>query len=286
MVDWQDGLQERLRSHLLQLVRERDPYMATQGYFFVREYIQEQLGRFGNVQIHEFEYSGDTHQNFVLDLPDQDGRWDRPLILIGAHYDAVPGTPGADDNASGVAGLLELAQCFAQSPARYPVRLVAFDLEEFGMVGSERYAADLKQASQKIRLMLSLEMLGYCVQESNSQNYPAGLEKLYPDTGNFIALVGNLPAVPAMMHLKRAMGQYSVPCEWLPAGMRGQMLSSTRLSDHSPFWDRGYRAIMVTDTAFMRNPHYHQRSDRLETLDLEFMTGVCTGLAVGLQTLR
>jgi Zn-dependent M28 family amino/carboxypeptidase len=285
MADWQDGLQERLRSHLTQLVRERDPYMATQGYFFVREYIQGQLGRFGTVQIHEFQYSGDTHQNFVLDLPDRDGKFDQPLILLGAHYDAVPGTPGADDNASGVAGLLELAQFFAQSPARYPVRLVAFDLEEFGMVGSEHYAADLQEQGQKIRLMLSLEMLGYCDRTPHSQNYPPGLDKLFPNQGDFIGLLGNVSAVPSMIHLKHFLRQH-IPCQWLPVGMRGQMLPTSRLSDHSPFWDRGYRAIMVTDTAFMRNPHYHQRSDRLETLDLEFMAGVCQGLATGLHSLR
>ncbi len=275
----------RLRSHLQQIARERDPYLATAGHFYVQEYIREQLGQWGTVEAFDFEVQQRTHTNLILDLPGQQG--DRPPILIGAHYDAVPGTPGADDNASGIVGLLELARELVVAPARYPVRLVAFDLEEYGMIGSEHYADRLHGQGEKLRLMLSLEMLGYCTQAPDSQRYPVDLMKtIYPSTGNFIGLIGNLPTTPDLLHFHHHMIQAGIPSCWLPAGMRGDLLRATRLSDHSPFWDRGYRAIMVTDTAFMRNPHYHQASDRIETLDLEFMATVCRGLVSAVRTLR
>jgi len=277
-------LKHRLLSHLNQVVRERDPYLAPEGHFFVQTYIREQLGQWGAVETHEFRIRTRTHTNLILNLPAQAGQEHQPTILIGAHYDAVPGTPGADDNATGVAALLELARLFATSPARYPLRLVAFDLEEYGFLGSQDYAEMLKQSDMPLRLMLSLEMLGYCRQEANSQQYPPGLEHLYPDRGNFIGLIGNQPTIPEMQHLVQAMQQAGVPSQWLPAGARGELLQVTRLSDHVPFWDCGYAAIMVTDTAFLRNPHYHQASDRLETLDLDFLTAVCAGLFAGIRT--
>jgi len=280
-----NDLKDRLRSHLLEIVRERDPYLATAGHFYVQHYIRDQLQQWGTVETHTFSHRGLTHTNLVLNLPAQPKFAHQPPMIMGAHYDAVPGTVGADDNASGVAALLELARLFAANPARYPVRLIAFDLEEYGMVGSSQYAAEMHQQDQPLRLMLSLEMLGYCSEEPNSQTYPPGLKYLYPDRGDFIALIGNASTIPDLMHLHHAIRKVGTPAQWLPAGVAGQFIPSTRLSDHSPFWDCGYRAIMVTDTAFMRNPHYHQPSDRLETLDLDFLTGVCWGLFQGLQTL-
>lgn len=284
MVERND-LKDRLRSHLLEIVRERDPYLATAGHFYVQHYIRDQLQQWGTVETHTFSHRGLTHTNLVLNLPAQPKFAHQPPMIMGAHYDAVPGTVGADDNASGVAALLELTRLFAANPARYPVRLIAFDLEEYGMVGSSHYAAEMHQQDQPLRLMLSLEMLGYCSNEPNSQTYPPGLKYLYPDRGDFIALIGNASTIPDLMHLHRAIRTVGTPAQWLPAGVAGQFIPSTRLSDHSPFWDCGYRAIMVTDTAFMRNPHYHQPSDRLETLDLDFLSGVCWGLFQGLQTL-
>jgi Zn-dependent M28 family amino/carboxypeptidase len=279
-----DSLQDNLYRHLTHLVRDRDPYLATGGYFYVREYIREHLQQWGEVITQEFTYRGQTHQNLILDLP---GRGDRhrPAILVGAHYDAVPGTPGADDNASGVAVLLELARCWHEQPTRHPMRLVAFDLEEYGLLGSQHYATELRAQGQDLRLMLSLEMLGYCDTTPNSQRYPTGLQYIYPNQGNYIALVGNLPTTPDLIRLSQAMHQAGVRSRWLPAGMQGKLVPASRLSDHAPFWDQGYRALMVTDTAFLRNPHYHQPSDRLETLDLKFMAGICQGLAHGLRPL-
>jgi Zn-dependent M28 family amino/carboxypeptidase len=280
-------LKQRLHAHLTQIVRDRDPYLASAGHFYVQQYIRQQLEQWGTVETHEFQVRGKSHHNLILNLTPQasEAKGKSSLILIGAHYDAVPGTPGADDNATGVAALLELARAFAAQPLNYPVRIVAFDMEEYGMLGSSQYAADLKQQKQPIRLMLSLEMLGYCNCAPNSQRYPTGLQYFYPDRGNFIALVGNLSTIPDLMRLSRSIRQAGTPSEWLPVPNKGIIVPQTRLSDHSPFWDRGYRAMMVTDTAFMRNPHYHQANDTIETLDLDFLTGVTQGLEIGLRTL-
>jgi len=279
-------LRDRLQTHLEHVARERDPYLATAGHFFVQTYIQTQLAQWGPVTTFEFKRPQGTHTNLILALPGRSPSQTDP-ILIGAHYDAVPGSPGADDNATGVAVLLELARAIALAPANYPVWFVAFDLEEHGMVGSAQYAQQLKQQGQALRLMLSLEMLGYCTQAPNSQNYPTALlKRIYPTQGNFIALIGNLTTIPDLHHLSRACHQAGVPSRWLPAGWRGEVVPAVRLSDHSSFWDQGYRALMVTDTAFLRNPHYHQASDRIETLDLDFLTHICVGLLQGIQSLR
>jgi Zn-dependent M28 family amino/carboxypeptidase len=317
-------LKQRLQNHLSQIVRDRDPYFASGGHFFVQQYIREQLQQWGTVETHSFAVGRKTHDNLILNLPpchsqaehgneggkgnlppchsqaehgNEGGKGSKNLpplfkggkgespILIGAHYDAVPGTPGADDNATGVAVLLELARAFAAQPGKYPVRLAAFDMEEYGLLGSTQYAEDLKQQRQSLRLMLSLEMLGYCDSTPGSQRYPAPLERFYPNTGNFIALVGNLTTIGDLIRLRGTIRKSGTPCELLPVPNRGLIVPQTRLSDHAPFWDRGYPAMMVTDTAFMRNPHYHQASDRIDTLDLDFLTGVCRGLEVGIRGL-
>lgn len=278
-------LKERLHSHLIHIVRDRNPYLASAGHFYVQQYIREHLGHWGTVEIDDFAVRGRIHHNFILDLPPlnpplaKGGKQENlPIIIIGAHYDTVPGTPGADDNATGVAVLLELARAIASGPLKYPVQLVAFDMEEYGCLGSSHHAAKYKQQQESIRLMISLEMLGYCNHNPNSQSYPAGLKYFYPNYGNFIALIGNLRTVPDLINLSGKIRKSGQPCEWLPVPNRGLIVPDTRRSDHVPFWDNGYPAIMVTDTANMRNPHYHRESDRIETLDLDFLAGVCRGL--------
>ncbi|MFM2312065.1 MAG: hypothetical protein RLZZ04_1341 [Cyanobacteriota bacterium] len=278
-------LKQRLNDHLTQIVRERDPYLNSGGHFLVREYIRDTLSQWGEVEVHEFKFQGKTHQNLILNLNSASNS-DFPPILIGAHYDAVPGTPGADDNATGVAVLLEMAEVFASNPLKYPVRLVAFDLEEYGLLGSTAYARYLKDKEQKLRLMLSLEMLGYCDRAPGSQTYPDLIKALYPDTANFIALVGNLSAFLDMNCLGRQMKKHGTPIEVLPDPSAGKLVSITGFSDHYPFWQQKYRAIMVTDTAMLRNPHYHQASDTIETLDLDFLTNTCQSLIAALRTIK
>lgn len=272
-------LQGALVDHLGQIVRDRDPYLASAGYFFVQQYIQQQLVQWGVVEAHTFVHQGQQHTNWILNLPGQDPT--RSPVLIGAHYDAVPGTPGADDNATGVAVLLELARAFAERVPRSPLRLVAFDLEEYGLIGSHHYARLLREQQQPLRLMISLEMLGYCCDEPHSQRYPPGLQYLYPNRGNYIAQVGSWPTIPSMIRLWQGFRKAGVRSQWLPIVQQGHLVPATRLSDHAPFWDVGYPALMLTDTAFMRNPHYHQPTDTVETLNLAFLTQICQGLING-----
>jgi Zn-dependent M28 family amino/carboxypeptidase len=307
------NLKERLHTHLIQIVRDRNPYFASEGHFYAQQYIREQLAQWGTVEIDDFSVRGRIHHNLILDLPPlsppfasggkqeespaaSGGKQDNlgiekrikkrlPPIVIGTHYDTVPGSPGADDNATGVAVLLELARDIASAPLKYPVQLVAFDMEEYGYLGSSHHAAKYKQQQESIRLMISLEMLGYCNHNPNSQSYPAGLKYFYPNSGNFIALIGTLRTVPDLINLSGKIRKSGQPCEWLPVPNRGLIVPDTRRSDHVPFWDNGYPAIMVTDTANMRNPHYHRQSDRIETLDLDFLAGVCQGLVEAIRYL-
>jgi Zn-dependent M28 family amino/carboxypeptidase len=271
----------RLLAHLREVARERDPDRAPAGHAYVADYIRRALSRYGTPAAHAVRHRGRTHENVVLDLP---GRGGDGFVLVGAHYDGVAGSPGADDNGSALAVLLELARAFAESPPRRSLRLVAFDLEEQNLIGSRAYAAELHGRREPLRLMIALEMLGYRDLRPGSQRYPPGLRYFYPDRGDFIGLIGNLRALRPMRRMARAMRR-AVPCQWLAVPWRGRPLPDTRRSDHAPFWDLGYPALMITDTADLRNPHYHAAGDSIETLDLDFLTAVCTGLVAGLRAL-
>jgi Zn-dependent M28 family amino/carboxypeptidase len=275
------ALRGRLLAHLHEIVRERDAFAAPEGHAAVKAYLRTELSRFAPVDAHRFDHRGRPHDNLVADLP---GTTRAPPILVAAHYDAVPGSPGADDNGTALAVLLEIARHFASQPPRRPLRLVAFDLEEHHQAGSRAYAEQLRRNDTPLALMLSLEMLGYCARERNSQRYPGRLDLLYPDRGDFIGLIGNLRTLPTLRRLAQVMRQ-EVPCEYLPVPFRGRVLPDSRRSDHAPFWDLGYNAIMVTDTANLRNPHYHQPSDGIETLDLDFLAKVCRAIIRGLASL-
>ncbi|MGF1459443.1 MAG: M28 family peptidase [Leptolyngbyaceae cyanobacterium] len=277
-------LRARLATHLQHLVGNRDPYLASGGHQLTQQYLRSVLSTWGDVIADDFQVRGQHHCNWILQLPGTASA--RPPIIIGAHYDTIPGTPGADDNASGLAVLLEVARYLATCSLARPCWLIAFDMEEFGLLGSQALATKLQATQQAVHLMLSLEMLGYCDRTPGSQRYPTPwLTKLYPDRGDFIALIGNLCTLRAMQKLRRHLRQANAPCEYLPVPNAGRWVPATRRSDHASFWDCGYPALMVTDTAFLRNPHYHQPSDHLETLDLDFMTGVCWGLMRGLAAL-
>jgi hypothetical protein len=273
-------LQDRLLGHLEQLARPRHARWEAMGLMAVRTYLLEQLGALGNVEEHRFNHGIDTGVNLVLKLPGQ--RAELNPVLVGAHYDGPLQSIGADDNASGVAALLELAQRWAIRPPRRPVWVVAFDQEEWGMVGSGVLAKELQEAGQGLQLMVSLEMLAFT---SENQSYPhEAMRKVYGDRGDFIALVANVGSALMLPGLVREMGRH-VPTKVLPVPNGGHSIPDVRLSDHSPFWDAGYNALMVTDTSFMRNPYYHQMSDTLDTLDLPFLAAVVDGLDDALSAL-
>jgi len=206
-------------------------------------------------------------------------------LIIGAHLDTVPGTPGADDNASGVAVLLEASRLFADRPPLLPLEFAAFTLEELGMIGSARYAKTLRDARAPVLGMLSLEMVGF-TESAGLQHYPWFLKGRYPATGNYLGLAANGRSRPLLDAVTRAMRTIpGLPVETMVLPGNGWVFPESRLSDHAPFWDRGYPALLVTDTSFFRNPHYHQRSDTVDTLDLDFLTKVTQGVVATIETL-
>ncbi|MBM4274157.1 MAG: M28 family peptidase [Deltaproteobacteria bacterium] len=213
--------------------------------------------------------------------------------ILGAHFDTVYGTPGADDNASGVAVLLEVARLAKSMAPPRPWTFIGFTTEEppnffTPYMGSSVYARLAKKNKEKILGMLCLEMVGYYRQEPNSQSLPLSLKLMgYPTTGNFIGLVSDGRSKPLMQRLDRAIKQgCKLPTVTLAVPLGGHLLPEVRLSDHVNFWDEGYPAIMLTDTAFFRNPHYHGPGDVMENLDLDSMVELTLGLVNFLRTER
>ncbi len=279
---------ERLRQHLTQLAIVRNQLLNPRAIRQVMRYITETFGRAGlAVRAEPFYWwlSGwRRHENLIATIPGPSGGGDSGgRIIIGAHYDSVPFSPGADDNASGVAVLLEVARvCAGALPAvRRRIDFVAFGMEEEGCVGSSRHARRLARLGVPVAAMVSLECLGYTDRRPHSQRVVPGLPIRVPDQGSFLGVIGNRPARPLTLSLARAIGLAAPQLEavTLVVDENGRAFPATRLSDHAPFWDRGYPALLLTDTAFLRNPHYHQSHDLPETLDFEFMTQVARSVA-------
>jgi len=202
------------------------------------------------------------------------------IVIVGAHYDSVIGSPGADDNGSGMAALLALARAFAkQKPAR-TLRFVAFANEEppyfqSAAMGSWRYAKRCRERKENVVAMLSLETIGYFSDEKGSQQYPLA-EHSYPPVGNFIAFASNLKSAALLDRTLAIFRKHSsVPAE---GGALPEDVPGVAWSDQWSFWQFGYPAVMLTDTAPFRNPHYHRSTDRPHTLDYERLAGVVEGL--------
>jgi hypothetical protein len=205
----------------------------------------------------------------------------REIVVVGAHYDTVTGSPGADDNASGVAALLAIARRFAGQKTRRTLRLVAFTNEEppyfaTEQMGSWIYAKRCHERRERVVAMVSIEAVGYYSDAPRSQRYPAMLESIYPTTANFIAFASN-PASRALLDRCAAVFRRhaTMRCE---IGALPEDIPGIAWSDQWSFWRFGYEAIMVTDTALFRNPHYHQRSDLPDTLDYARLAQTTEGL--------
>ena len=268
---------QELRRILQVIVGERSPFSGQRHLTAVESFIEKELASCGlGVESDYFSYRGRSFRNIIARLSSQGSG---SLIILGAHVDSVQGTPGADDNASGVAVLLEAARLLARTKVRAQVLICAFNLEELNMIGSSYFASKLKLAGAKVEAMISLEMVGYTDSRPGSQKYPLGLKAFYPDRGDFIGVIGNWNSAGLLRKFSRQMRQVrGLPVETLSVPGNGGLVPAVRLSDHSPFWDAGYPALMVTDTSFFRNPHYHGSTDTLETLNLDFMAKVCEGV--------
>jgi Zn-dependent M28 family amino/carboxypeptidase len=208
--------------------------------------------------------------------------------LVGAHYDTAVFTPGADDNASGVAVLLELARLFQSVSSARTVRFAFFSTEEPPFfrtddMGSRRYVERLKTRAETVSAMLCLEMVGYFSDEKSSQKYPPLLRFFYPSEGNFAAVVGDFGSRQLVRRVAREIrASCRVPVESasLPRPVPG-----VDFSDHLNFWREGIPAVMVTDTAFYRNPHYHGPTDTPDKLDYILMSELTKGLASAVRAL-
>lgn len=231
-----------------------------------------------------YNVSGSLYHNIIAELnPDL-----KKTIIIGAHYDTVPNTPGADDNGSGVAALLEISRKITQIKDQIPYRviLIAYTLEEPPYFDTERmgsyiHAASLKKSGVKPEGIYILEMLGYYSDQENTQRYPVNALKLiYPSKGNFIAAVSDFRSSHLAHKFKVAMSGQKLSCEKLivPGGTPG-----INLSDHRNYWHFKFPAIMITDTAFYRNQNYHKPTDTLGTLDLKKIGYVVNGMVQLLQ---
>lgn len=251
------------------------------GNFIRSSLSQVNLGGNYTPSLHTYKVNGQDCHNIVLDLMAKDSPRGPEIVLVGAHYDSVATTPGADDNASGVAALMCLAESFAHTKNERSLRFVFFVNEEppyfqTENMGSLVYAKECKKRGDKIVAMLSLETMGYYTDKAQSQKAPAGLEAQVPDKGNFLAVVGNVTSMPIVDTFKVWFSKNST----LP--LAGMALPATVVeqgwSDHWSFWQHGYPAVMVTDTAGLRNPHYHQATDTVDTLDYDRYTQAVKGV--------
>jgi Zn-dependent M28 family amino/carboxypeptidase len=278
------SLRDRLKRHVTVLAGEigernvwRHDALET-----AASYIEETLRELGYpVAAQVYAAEGKTVRNLETEIAGT--LWSDEIVLIGAHYDSVQGSPGANDNASGVAALLEIARLLAEKRPARTVRFVAFVNEEAPFfyskeMGSRVYAHRAYERGDNIVAMLALETIGYYVDTKGSQHYPLPLYSLfYPDTGNYIAFIGNLSSRTLVRQSVASFRRHTAfPSEGIAAP---GWLGGIHWSDHWSFWQEGYPALMVTDTAPFRYPHYHARSDTPDKIDYPRLARVVAGLA-------
>jgi Zn-dependent M28 family amino/carboxypeptidase len=277
------GHSRKLHRHVKQLTVEigsRSIYEAAK-LEAAKKYIVYCLKAFGYVPtLQTYTYNKKQYSNVIASikgakLPDES-------VVIGAHYDTVYGTPGADDNASAVAVLLEIARALKDFSPDRTLKLIFFVVEEPPIFKSEQmgsyiYAREAKARNENITSMICLEMLGYYTNEKDGQTYPFPImSRVYPSTPNFIAIVGNLNSTSLVGKVRNSLGVGSrIPVETLSAL---SLVPGVDFSDHQSFWKMGYAAVMITDTAYYRNPNYHSDTDTIDTLDFDKMSDLLKGL--------
>ena len=246
-----------------------------------KEYILSSLEEMGYTPIlQDFSFQERVFSNIIVPLPGKTHPED--VVVIGAHYDTVAGTPGADDNASAVATLLEMCRLLRDYSPERTLKLIFFTLEEPPIFRSESmgsfvYAREARNRQEHISAMISLEMLGYYSDKEGGQSFPVPLMSLmYPSTPNFIAIVGNLSSRSLVKKVSDSLRKGGgVPVETLTTL---SVIPGVDFSDHLSFWKMDYPAVMITDTAFYRNPNYHKAADRIDTLDFSRLSSLLDGL--------
>lgn len=268
-----------LQRHVWLLSKKFPPRLDAKNLEVSAGYIKRQFKKSGGrVEVQKYTVAGESYQNIsVLFGPETNER-----VVIGAHYDTYGGLPGADDNASGVAALVELAKLLGKARLNRTVELVAYSTEEpphfrTDEMGSAFHAKRLKEQKISVVVMISLEMIGYFTDAPNSQMYPAPLLRLfYPTKGNYIAIVSKFSDFGTVRRIKKAMtGAMAVPVYSISAPT---FIPGIDFSDHLNYWRYGYPAMMVTDTAFYRNRAYHSDKDVFGSLDYKRMADVVIGI--------
>jgi Zn-dependent M28 family amino/carboxypeptidase len=281
-----DQAQGELRAHVEAVIGERHPVSSLTRLQETQEYLAGQFRSFGlAVSSHSFDALGHTFQNVIATIPPRaQGTGALPPLLIAAHYDTVVGSPGADDNASGLAVMLEVARHLSAVPVSRPVRFIGFCLEEEDLLGSLAYAAYLREQKQDILGAIVLECVGYACSEEGSQTIPPGVPIVIPSVGDFLGIVGNTRSSELVADIEQAARLHVPELNIIPLLVpgNGELLPDTRRSDHAAFWHFGFPAVMLTDTANFRNPHYHRPTDTLETLDFTFMAKVAEAVTAAI----
>ncbi len=263
-------------------------YLQIEALDKTAEYIASELMSYGyEVSFQPYRFQGNTYKNIYTEIRGK--KMPQKILLIGAHYDTVTGTPGADDNASGIAGLLELARLMKNMSFNRTVRFAAFTLEEPPLfrsefMGSYVYAQSIREKGEDLEGMICLEMIGYFSDRPESQLFPLSFFKwMFPSRGDFIVLVSNLDSKIFLTRVKKGFKKGSdLPVESISTI---SIIPGIDFSDHRSFWKFGYDALMVTDTAFYRNPNYHGVKDLPETLDYRKMAEVIFGLKSAIEEL-
>ena len=276
------GLTHRLQMHVERLagdIGERNVF-APEALQLAAVYIEDEWGTMGyDVERLEYDVSGIRCANLVTTR--KGSARSSEILLLGAHYDSVIGSPGANDNASGVAALLEIARMFQAVEPVLTVRFVAFVNEEPPFFwthkqGSMVYAEAARCRGDDIRLMASLETIGCYSDQPGSQSYPPLFRLFYPNRGNFIGIVSDFGSRPAMQRLAEAFrAQSDFPLQTVSTF---RFIPGVSWSDHRSFWRHGYPAVMVTDTAFYRYRHYHAPTDTADKLAFPELAQVTLGL--------
>lgn len=274
---------QRIRKHIQALEGIRHPVTAPAALERARVYVADTLESFGyRVEEQRFTDGGSEFGNVIATR--RGTRHPELRVLVVAHFDTVATSPGADDNASGVAVLLETADVLAGLSFEKSVVFVGVNLEEnsdegaagTGTRGSLALAEWAKGQGWDVEGVLVLESVAYA-DSSTRQTVPPGLPLEVPQQGDFLAVIGNERSRGLVQDFGQAIGRYQIPLAFVPLVVpgNGEMFPDTRRSDHAPFWDQGFPALMLTDTTNFRNPHYHQAGDTLETLNLSFAAEVC-----------
>jgi len=247
------------------------------------EYIFSIFNQYADTTYYQpFETYGNTYMNVVCRLGSENKK---PLVVIGAHYDVAGDTEGADDNASGVVGLLELVRILSNEKLHYPIEIVAYALEEqWPMMGSFTHANSLHDSKTPVFGMVAFEMIGYFDDRANSQSYPnKALRFIYGTKGDYILLAKKIGAGKFARKFSAGFKKYAtIETKSIEAPMKW----GVNRSDHQNYWKLDYDALMITNTANFRNPNYHRISDTMETLDIPKMAKVIDATALAIVNLE